>query len=119
MPGSVNDACVLANSAIYWRANNKEILQGDSLIASVWVIKLFPFFLIWDFAYSLLPWVVKPFAMSTSLSVQQKTFNYRICITGAHTLAGRVRSWPDMKVERAVRHLKAQKLRFMYSQWSP
>ena len=40
--------------------------------------KAVPIFLVWDFSYPLLPWLVKPFAMSTSLTVQQKTFNYRI-----------------------------------------
>ena len=43
----------------------------------------------------------------------------RIGITGAHTLASRARSWPNMDeedrgLEPAVRHLKVQELMFTY-----
>ena len=75
-PGSVHDARVLANSAIYKRANNKEILQGDDIHVSGHDI---PIFLIGDSAYPLLPWLIKPYAMSPSLTEEQNTFNYRIC----------------------------------------
>ena len=75
-PGSVHDARVLANSGVYQKANNKEILQGDSMLVNDQDI---PIFLVGDSAYPLLPWLIKPFAMTSSLTEQQKTFNYRIC----------------------------------------
>ena len=75
-PGSVHDARVLANSALYRRCNSKEWLQGDSLRVNNTNLSIF---LIGDSAYPLLPWLIKPFSTSPSLSLQQKTFNYRIC----------------------------------------
>ncbi len=75
-PGSVHDARVPANSGKYHRANNKEILQGERMNVNGQDI---PIFLVGDSAYPLLPWLNKPFAMSSSLTDQQKTFNYMIC----------------------------------------
>ena len=75
-PGSVHDARVLASSALYNKCNNGEFLQGDSLRVNGTTL---PIFLIGDSAYPLLPWLIKPFAMSASMSAQQKTFNYRLC----------------------------------------
>ena len=75
-PGSVHDARVLANSGIYHKCNNKELLVGDELHLTNHTI---PVFLVGDSAYPLLPWLIKPFAMSGTLTAQQKTFNYRIC----------------------------------------
>ena len=75
-PGSVHDARVLANSALYLKCNSKEWLQGDSLHVNNTNLSIF---LIGDSAYPLLPWLMKPFSISPNLSLQQKTFNYRIC----------------------------------------
>ena len=75
-PGSVHDARVLANSAIYQRANNKEILQGECMCVGDMDI---PIFLVGNSAYPLLPWLIKLFTMSPSITEQQKTFNYIIC----------------------------------------
>ena len=91
-PGSVHDARVLANSAIYHKSNNKEHLQGDVLAVGNHSV---PTFLVSDSAYPLLPWLMKPFAMSPRLTGEKKTFNYRIC-------RGRV------VVEIAFGHLKAR-----------
>lgn len=71
-PGSVHDARVLANSALYHKCNSHEALQGD-------INCRIPIFLVGDSAYPLLPWLMKPFAMTSTLTGQQKTFNYRIC----------------------------------------
>ena len=60
-PGSVHDARVLANSGIYKKYYNKEILQGDELCVDGCEI---PVFLVGDSAYPLLPWLIKPFATS-------------------------------------------------------
>ena len=74
-PGSVHDARVFANSAIYAQVKAKQILQGD-------VRKIcgqdVPPFLIGDSAYPLLPWLLKPFQEHESLTVEQKHFNYRL-----------------------------------------
>ena len=75
-PGCVHDARVLSNSALYRKCNNHELLQGDVLHVNSHRI---PIFLIGDSAYPLLPWLIKPFAISSTLTGQQKTFNYRIC----------------------------------------
>ena len=74
-PGSVHDARVLANSGIYKKYNNKEILQGEELCINGCEI---PAFLVGDSAYPLLPWLLKPFATSPFLTSEQKSFNYRI-----------------------------------------
>ena len=68
-PGSVHDARVLANSGIYQKANNKEILQGNSMLVNDQDI---PIFLVGGSAYPLLPCLIKPFAMTSSLTEQQK-----------------------------------------------
>ena len=68
-PGSVHDAQVLANSAIYCKSNNKELLQGDVLAVGNHNV---PTFLVGDSAYPLLPWLMKPFAMSPGLTGERK-----------------------------------------------
>ena len=72
-PGSVHDARVLVNSALYSRCSSKEWLKGDTVCVGN---SQLPTFLIGD---SLLPWLLKPFSMSPTLSRSQKTYNYRLC----------------------------------------
>ena len=75
-PGSVHNARVLSNSAVYHKCHNGDYLKGDTLQIGGHTI---PIFLIGDSAYPLLSWLIKPFPMTSSISGQQKTFNYRIC----------------------------------------
>lgn len=72
----MHDARVLANSAIYRRCNHSELLQGQTICVNGHSI---PVFFVGDSAYPLLPWLIKPFASSSSITAQRKTFNYGIC----------------------------------------
>ena len=71
-PGSVHNAHVLANSSIYEKINDGKLLCGPVQDG----IRLF---LVGDSAYSLRPWLMKPFPHSGALSAQQKLYNYRMC----------------------------------------
>ena len=55
--------------------NNGELLQGELIQVQGQQLRTF---LIGDSAYPLLPWLVKPFQFSSSLTPQQKNFNYRL-----------------------------------------
>ena len=74
--GSVHDARVFANSLIY-----KKITE-DNLLADVsfrnMLGKKIPVCLIGDSAYPLNTWLMKPFTDNLCLSPQQKYFNYRL-----------------------------------------
>ena len=74
-PGSVHDARVFTNSSLYRKANNGELLQGDTLPVRGGNI---PIYLIGDSAYPLLPWLLKPFPFSISMPTDHKTYNYRL-----------------------------------------
>ena len=75
-PGSVHDARVFAHSALYEKITEKDLLpQKPMLINGVNV----PLYLIGDSAYPLQTWLMKPFAHGSSLTSEQKTYNYRIC----------------------------------------
>ena len=74
-PGSVHDARVFANSALYNKVTNGDLLQGQEFTVRGGTI---PIFLIGDSAYPLLEWLIKPFPFSSSLSRQHKNCNYRI-----------------------------------------
>ena len=74
-PGSVHDARVFTNSSLYRKANNGELLQGDTLQVRGGNV---PIFLIGDSAYPLLPWLLKPFPFSISMPNDHKTYNYRL-----------------------------------------
>ena len=74
-PGSVHDARVLANSSVFKKISNGQLLVGNS--AQVQGRPLRPF-IIGGSAYPLLLWLIKPFSFSSSLSSDQKLFNYRI-----------------------------------------
>lgn len=57
-PGSVHDARVLANSAVYKKARRKEILCGE--VVRVHRMNI-PTFIVGDSAYPLNTWLMKPF----------------------------------------------------------
>ena len=67
--------CVFLQTPLFTDASAKCILQGDNCtILGCIVLPL----LIADSAYPLLPWLLKPFASNTSLTSEQKNFNYRL-----------------------------------------
>ncbi|XP_065893423.1 uncharacterized protein [Dysidea avara] len=74
-PGSVHDARVLANSALYRKATSGELLQGNTLTV---LSQEIPVFLVGDSAYPLSTWLMKPFPHNTALSTAQRNFNYRL-----------------------------------------
>ena len=74
-PGSVHDARVLANSSVYKKISNGQLLVGNTVQVQQHPLRPFIF---GDSAYPLLPWLMKPFSFSSSLSLEQKLFNYRI-----------------------------------------
>ena len=74
-PGSVHDARVFANSSLYQRAHDKEILNSCS--RAILGKSIFPF-LVGDSAYPLSTWLMKPFPHGSTLTDNQKNFNYRL-----------------------------------------
>ena len=72
-PGSVHDARVLANSSVYRKANQKEILNTNSI--RIRGINVYPF-LVGDSAYPLSSWLMKPFPYNTTLTSEKKHYNY-------------------------------------------
>ena len=74
-PGSVHDARVLANSSLFKKVSSGEFLQGDELYVQGHSVRPF---LIGDSAYSLLPWLIKPFSFSPLNSQQKKIQLYVI-----------------------------------------
>ena len=75
-PGNVHDARVLAHSSIYAKASHGEIFPEDKIKIKDTDV---PIFLIGDSAYPLTTWIMKPFAHNTSLTIQQKNYNYALC----------------------------------------
>ena len=71
-PGSVHDARVFANSVLYRKVINKQLLQGSTLRCDI------PTLLVGDSAYPIQSWLMKPFAHSPTLSHEQKNFNYTL-----------------------------------------
>ena len=73
-PGKVHDARVLANSALYKRANARELLPNwTRALGGVDV----PLLILGDPAYPLLPWLMKPYLENQQSSLEQRHFNYR------------------------------------------
>ena len=66
---------MLANSSLYRKVSNGELLVGDSIQVQDCDL---PPFLLGDSAYPLLSWLIKPFSFSSSLTSQQKLCNYRL-----------------------------------------
>ena len=74
-PGSVHDACVLANSPLFHKAENDLLLpHSPRNIEGVDV----PLLILGDPAYPLETWLMKPFTDNGRLSDEQKNFNYRL-----------------------------------------
>ena len=74
-PGSVHDACVLAHSTFYKKANSGQLLSRTTKTicgASV------PVFVIGDSAYPMLPWLMKPYNQPSVDCAKKSTYNYRI-----------------------------------------
>ncbi|XP_041369950.1 protein ANTAGONIST OF LIKE HETEROCHROMATIN PROTEIN 1-like [Gigantopelta aegis] len=78
-PGRVHDARVLANSELFFKGENSILfphwLKTVSLPEKDVTI---PIVLIGDPAYPLRHWILKPYSNLSSLSDEQKTFNYRL-----------------------------------------
>ena len=75
-PGSgVHDVRVLANSHLYCKAINKEML--NSSVIKILGKDIFPF-LLGDSAYPLSMWLMKLFPHNSLLSDSKKTFNYKL-----------------------------------------
>ena len=74
-PGSVHDARVLANSCIYKKASQKQILCGKEI--NVHGTRV-PTFLVGDSAYPLSTWLMKPFPHSSHLTASQKSYDYHL-----------------------------------------
>lgn len=74
-PGSVHDARVFSNSALYGKVTSGNLLQGHARSIEG---KSVPVFLVGDSGYPLMRWLLKPFPFSGDLSTSKKTFNYRL-----------------------------------------
>ena len=73
-PGKCHDSRVLVNSTFYERANRGQLLPDwKRHINGVDI----PLLILGDPAYPLLPWLIKAYAETGSLSPQQRHFNYR------------------------------------------
>ena len=74
-PGRVHDARVFANSALYRKGQDGQLLPNwTESISGVDI----PLVILGDPAYPLLPWLMKAYPDNGRLSQQQKVFNYRL-----------------------------------------
>lgn len=71
----MHDAQVLANSSLYRKATNRDILFQNVVNVNGTNI---PIFLIGDPAYPLRPWPMKPFPHNSTLSRAQRSFNFHL-----------------------------------------
>ena len=76
-PGSVHDARVFANSAIFKKINDDKILDKEGLTRVI-MGRDIPICILGDSAYPLQTWLMKPFANSGTLTHDQQHFNYRL-----------------------------------------
>ncbi len=74
-PGCVHDSRVLANSTLYERATDGQILNGEMRQLSGVDV---PVMLVGDSGYPLTTWLMKPYTFSGNLTPEQKHFNYRL-----------------------------------------
>ena len=72
-PGSVHDAHVFAQSALYRNITKNHLFPDKPM--SIDGVKI-PRYPIGDSAYPLKSWLMKPFTYGSSLTTQQKTYNY-------------------------------------------
>ena len=73
-PGSVHDARVFVNLQIYKKITEDCILGSEPCRTILG--KQIPLCIVGDSAYPIQTWLMKPFAHNTSLTAQQKCFNY-------------------------------------------
>ena len=67
---------VFSHSSLYEKITEQDLLPHKPMtVGSVDV----PLYLIGDSAYPLRTWLMKPFTHGTSLTTEQKTYNYRLC----------------------------------------
>ena len=74
-PGSVHDARVLSNSAIFKNGNEKHLFPAG-LVKEIGGVEIAPF-LVGDPAYPLLPWLLKGYPRNNA-SEMEKRFNYNL-----------------------------------------
>ena len=74
-PGSVHDARVFVNSAIYKKITEENILGGMDRTMDAYQV---PVCIVGDSAYPIQTWLMKPFSNNTSLDSRQKCFNYSL-----------------------------------------
>ena len=75
-PGGVHDAHMFAHSSLYKLGVNSRLLPDTK--QSIGGTEV-PLYLIADSAYPMLTWLMKPFLHNSSLSAEQRTYNYHIC----------------------------------------
>lgn len=75
-PESVHDARVFVNSQIYKTITEDCILESEPCRTILG--EQIPLCIVGDSAYPIQTWLMKPFAHNTSLTAQQKCFNYRL-----------------------------------------
>ena len=75
-PGSVHDARVFSHSSLYEKITEQDLFPHKPMTVGSVDVSLY---LIGDSAYPLQTWLMKPFTHGTSLTAEQKTYNYRLC----------------------------------------
>ena len=75
-PGSVHDARVFSNSAIFMKGNDQKLFPGN-LTKEINGEEVSPFILA-DPAYPLLPWLLKGYPWNNEGQRRGKVFNYRL-----------------------------------------
>ena len=75
-PGSVHDARVFSNSAIYKKGNEQNLFPNDPT-KEINGEEILPF-IVADPAYPLLPWVIKGYPNDKNAPRREQVFNYRL-----------------------------------------